>query len=193
MGNSEPCTGACAYRKLEIVGADDYADLLETFAAIQDRAERLEAVVREIIALRPEHCGFDDAYRSLQLQAREILRSADFGELSRQIAVERDCEPATVWLCATCGQVEAPQSCLGVCIRRNGEFLSADHHAALAGRIDIEHRRARELSALVRQLAWVAPHVGQLENTCRAFQKKAIQLLDSASPSPEVDSRRSGA
>jgi hypothetical protein len=36
MGNSEPCAGACAYRKLAIVSADEYAELLESFYAIKE-------------------------------------------------------------------------------------------------------------------------------------------------------------
>jgi hypothetical protein len=189
MGNSELCTGACAYRKLEIVGADEYADLLETFEAIEQQAERLEAVVKKIAAVGIEQTDFEDAYRRLQVKAREILRSVDFGGSSWQNAVDPDYEPATVWLCTTCGQIEAPQPCLGVCIRRNGEFLRADHHVALVGRIGSEHRRARELGALVRQLAWVAPHAGQCEKACRAFQAKAITLLNSAHTSPSDISR----
>lgn len=184
MGNSEPCAGACAFRKLAIVSANEYAELLEGFYTIKEQAERMEAVVRQIAALREVQDDHERAYRKLQLQAREILRSADYGETSRQNTVDPEFEPAIVWLCATCGQVEAPQSCLGVCVRRNGEFLSADHYAALAARTELEQGQAREFHALVRQMAWVAPHVGQWETACRAFQEKATKLLDSASPAP---------
>ncbi len=186
MGNSEPCAGACKFRKLEIVSAAEYAELLENFDAIKEQADRLAAVVREIAALGDEQSDYERVYRKLQLRAREILRSADYDETSRQDTVDPEFEPATVWLCATCGQVEAPQSCLGICVRRNGEFLSADPYVELAARTEAEQRQARELRALVRQLAWVAPHVGQWEKACRAFQDKATKLLNCTPPSPVV-------
>jgi hypothetical protein len=116
-------------------------------------------------------------YHRLQIRAREILRLARQGELSRQLIVTPADEYATVWQCGTCGQIEAPQSCLGVCIRRNGEFLRADHYAELAARTEAELRKAQELRSLVLQLAWVAPRVGQWERACRAFQEKAVELL----------------
>jgi uncharacterized protein HemY len=72
-----------------------------------------------------------------------------------------------------------------VCIRRNGEFLRADHYAELAARIEAQLRKAHELRSLVLQLAWVAPRAGQWEQACRAFQEKAVELLRSAQPSPD--------
>ena len=157
MGNSEPCAGACKFRKLEIVGAVEYAELVENFAAIKEQTNRLQAMVGEISGLGEEQSDYEHAYRELQRHAGEFLRSSDRDELSGLDKIGQEFEPATVWLCATCGQVEAPQSCLGVCIRRNGEFLRADHYVALAIQIEEEQRHAREFLALVRQLAWVAP------------------------------------
>jgi hypothetical protein len=186
MGNNQPCAGACAFRKLAVVSADEYADLLDSLFAIKDEAERLEAVVGEIAGLRDVLDNFEHAYGGLQRLARECLRSANHDETFWRKPVDPDFEAATVWLCATCGQVEAPQSCLGICIRRNGEFLRADHYVELAAQIETMQRRARDLMALVRQLARVAPHAGQCEKTCRAFQEKAIRLLDFAPPAKQV-------
>jgi hypothetical protein len=184
MGNEEPCAGSCKFRKLEIVGAAEYAELVENFDAIKEQAKRLQAMVGEIAGLGEEQSDHENAYRELQTHAREFLRSSDRDELSGQDKIGQEFEPATVWLCATCGQVEAPQSCLGVCIRRNGEFLRADHYFALAIQIEEEQRHAREILALVRQLAWVAPHSGQWEKTCLAFKEKATKLMHSNPPSP---------
>jgi len=184
MGNNQPCSGACAFRKLAVVSADEYAELLESLFAIKDEAERLEAVVGKIAGLRDVQDNFEPAYARLQRVARECLRSADHDETFWRKPVDPEFEAATVWLCATCGQVEAPQSCLGICIRRNGEFLRADHYLELAAQIETMQRRARDLIALVRQLARVAPHAGQCEKTCRAFQEKAIKLLDVAPAEP---------
>ncbi len=177
MGNSEPCAGKCDYRKLQVVSAEQYADLLEQFSTIADRTEILTALVNEIAALGEGERDHERAYRRLQSRVRKILRTAQSGEAAAAVAITPDDEFSTVWLCATCGQVEAPQPCLGVCIRRNGEFLRAGAHVELAFRAEAERQRAAELGALARQMACVAPHAGQWENACRAFREKAIRLL----------------
>lgn len=80
MGNNQPCSGACAFRKLAVVSADEYAELLESLFAIKDEAERLEAVVGKIAGLRDVQDNFEPAYARLQRVARECLRSADHDE-----------------------------------------------------------------------------------------------------------------
>lgn len=186
MGNSEPCIAKCDYRKLEIVGAEEYAELLDIFFATKAHAEGLKTVVREVAALDDEKNDHERTYLRLQARAREILRSANFALSSEQNIEIPEVEPATVWLCTTCGQVEAPQSCLGVCIRRNGEFLRATDYYAQAKQAEATRRRARELHALVHQLAWVAPHVGQWKSACRAFREKAIKLLTPLLPEADM-------
>ena len=57
-------------------------------------------------------------------------------------------------------------SVLGICIRRNREFSRADHYVELAAQIETSNAGRR-----------VAPHAGQCEKTCLAFQEKAIKLL----------------
>ena len=108
MGSVEQCTGSCAYQKLDVVGAEDHADFLEHFATIVDQARRLEPVVRQIAALGEEHPDHERAYRSLQKSARTLVRSLDHRAISARNAMVREDERATVWWCATCGQVEAP-------------------------------------------------------------------------------------
>jgi hypothetical protein len=182
MGNAEQCTGACAYQKLYVVSAEEHAELLENFATIKRQAQCLEAVVRDIAALAEERIHPESAYRDLQTSARTLFRSLDHEAISSQIMRVPDDERAIVWSCTTCGQVEAPQPCLGICIRRNGDFLRASDHDELAARVEVTRVRARELAALVRQFVWVAPHAGQWDAARRAFQEKAIKLLIPAPP-----------
>jgi hypothetical protein len=182
MGNAEQCTGACAYQKLYVVSAEEHAELLENFAAIKRQEQCLEAVVQDIAALTEERSHPESAYRDLQTSARTLFRSLDHEALSSQNLSVPDDERAIVWSCATCGQVEAPQPCLGICIRRNGDFLRASDHDELAARAEVAQVRARELAALVRQFVWVAPHAGQWDAARRAFQEKAIKLLIPAPP-----------
>ena len=179
MGNVEQCTGSCAYQKLDIVGAEDHADFLEHFGVINAQARRLEPVVRQIAALGKEHPDHERAYRSLQKSARRLIRGLDHRAISARNAMVPEDERATVWWCSTCGQVEAPQPCLGICIKRNGDFVRSQDHDELAARVELAQRGAREIAALVHQLAWVTPHAGEWDAACRAFQNKAIALLKS--------------
>jgi hypothetical protein len=186
IGNAEQCTGACVYQKLDIVSAEDHAELLEQFATIKRQAQCLEAVVRDIAALTDERSGHEGAYRRLQTSARTLFRSLEHEAISSQNKRAPDDERAVVWSCTTCGQVEAPQPCLGICIRRNGDFLRASDHDELAARVESTQIRALEMAALVRQFIWVAPHVGQWDAALSAFQLKALELLKSCPPAQEA-------
>jgi len=182
MGNSAFCTGSCAYRKVEIISADEYAQLFGIFETAREQAERLNALVREIGALDEMQSDFESAYRSLQAQARKIFHSADNNEETPPNALNTEVEPAIVWQCLTCGLVEAPQPCLGVCIRRSGEFLNADRHVELEARLVAVQCQTSKLRVLIRQFASVTPHVGQWQKASRFFEERAIKLLHSASP-----------
>ncbi|MDI9850151.1 hypothetical protein QM467_19115 [Rhodoblastus sp. 17X3] len=166
------------------MSADEYADLLESFATVAEQAESLAAVVQEIAALGGGTGDHEGAYRRLQIRAREILRLSPQCEPSHQIVVTPADEYATVWLCRTCGQVEAPQSCLGVCIRRNGDFVRSSDYVELVARFEAQIFKAHQFRSLLLQLAWVAPREGQWERACQAFREKAVELLRSAQPSP---------
>jgi hypothetical protein len=86
-------------------------------------------------------------------------------------------ERAPIWLCHTCGQIEAPQACLGVCIRPVQEFVRAKHYDELLEQLRIANRQAQELSGLIRRLAWVSPRCGQWDRTIQAFRDQALTLL----------------
>lgn len=173
IGKSETCVGTCDYIKTEVIGVEEHADWLEALLAVSESIDRLTPIVREIAALAKDRHN-DPAYRELQLRAREVLGStvlplADLPEIHR----------ATVYLCRSCQQVEAPQPCLGVCVRRNGEFVRGqDHDAVVAAVADLRGRASR-MSALVRQFAWTAHREGQWERNVSAFQERGALLLGS--------------
>ncbi len=176
MGNAAECLGACDFRKLDVVSAQEHADLLERLAAITDHVEGLTAIAREIAALAEPARDFERGYRELQTRAREILRSTVVAEINADAESDR----SVVWLCACCGQVEAPQPCLGVCIRRDGEFVRGGDHDKLAAAFGSAHRTAKILTAFVRRFAWVSPRAGQWRQTRDAFRRQVIELLQSS-------------
>jgi len=190
MGNAEDCIGTCEFRKVEIVTAQDYADLLERRLMVDEEAERLTEAARAVAALAAPRDNLDGDYRALQRRARDLLRTLPRAEEERPDAAAPDDERAFVWLCAACGQAEAPQNCLGVCIRRMGEYVHAGDYDELADQLQSRQGILRELTSLLRQFAWVAPRAGQEERTLAAFKQKAAVLarsFDTEAPSLNAD------
>jgi hypothetical protein len=86
-------------------------------------------------------------------------------------------ERVTAWQCISCGRVEGPQPCVGVCQDRKVEFVyAADHDAAL---LQLSRARAQvqALTALLHQLVHTMPRDGGWETTYRALQSRAKQVL----------------
>lgn len=115
MGNTELCLASCDFRKLVIVSAAIYADLLEMTEHLDDEVERLGKLVRQIASLTPDESGWETTYYRLQRRAREALRTCDAKLMTPLDDSDAAIERMIVWRCATCGQVEAPQECLAVC------------------------------------------------------------------------------
>jgi hypothetical protein len=124
-------------------------------------------VVRELAV----STGGEPAYRALQRHALDALRNA--GAQPEPLSVGE----FRAWLCTGCGRVEAPQPCLGVCVRKPDEVVRADHHAAVAARAADAERDARELAALVGRLAWSTPRDGGWEASLAALRAAALGLL----------------
>jgi hypothetical protein len=177
MGNSQPCVGICDYRKLEIVSAEEYADAFEMVSELMDQIEQLTAMAQLIASVSGDRSNSESTYRSLQARARDLLRSLDTRKMQKYAVIISTADRALIWLCATCGQIEAPQQCLGICIRRNGEVVRADDHDKVVEELRVAHRRVQELGALVYRFAWVSPREGQSERTCHAFQAQARNLM----------------
>jgi hypothetical protein len=72
-------------------------------------------------------------------------------------------ERMKAWQCIGCGRLEAESTCIGICQDRPVDLVYASDHA--------------ELEDLVRQLALISPREGQWEQTYRALQKRARELL----------------
>lgn len=177
MGNSKPCLGTCDYRKLEVVGVEEHADALDMVFELMDQVERLTAMAQLIASANGDLSDVESAYRLLQTRARVTLRSIDMSKMQKCVEIISTADRASVWLCATCGQIEAPQQCLGICIRRNGEVVRSDDHDKVVEKLTVAHRRAQELGALIYRLAWVSPRDGQWQRACQAFQAQARDLL----------------
>jgi hypothetical protein len=86
-------------------------------------------------------------------------------------------ERITAWQCIGCGRVEGPQPCIGVCQDRKTEFVYAADYDAVLAQLSRARGQARELAALLSQLAYTMPREGGWERTYRAMQLRAKQAL----------------
>ncbi len=184
MGNAKECVATCDFKRAVVVDAASHADLLEYFLDVSEYNERLRELAREIVAQTETPERFERALTDLRPRAKEALAQAPPEEAP--LAVPPD-ERAEIWLCAACGMVEAPRDCLGICVRRTGDFVSAEDHDALSARIEKARLEARSLAALARQIGWAVPRPGQAERMRAALRSMATKACDALAQ--EVGSR----
>lgn len=170
MGAERDCLGACDFRKFEVVTADLYADL---WAAL-DAAETRLAAARPLpswLAGLADGAALRASYGDAQAQARALLRDARADAPPDEARIEE--ERFTLWRCTTCGQAEAAQECLGVCVRPVADYVEEADFRALAERERILQARAQAASALMRDLAWTRPREAQWEAAARRLRAQA--------------------
>ena len=177
MGNSNPCMGVCDYHKLEVVRSVDYAELLDEASVIMEHLKKLTALAHRIADLPEEEGERENSYRVLRDCARNLLREINSAGKEQQNRLTEPAESLRVWLCRACGQIEAPQTCLGVCIRPVEEYVRATHYDELKEQTTVAAGQVQKLCALARRLAWVSPRPGQWQRASQAFQDEALAVL----------------
>jgi hypothetical protein len=166
MGTDQPCLGPCDDHALDLVRAVEHDAVVAHVTETREGSRPLLELVSELAEARDAA-----AYLALRERARAVLRGA--AEPSDAVAAE----PFRAWLCTGCGRVEAPQACLGVCLRHPEEVVRADHHAEALARAADADRDDRALRALVRRLAWTTPREGHGEETVAAMREAALALV----------------
>jgi hypothetical protein len=76
LDGPQPCLGICQDRKVELVSALAYDDVVASTASLRARADALEALVRQLARTTPRDGGWERSYRALQEQARRLLIGA---------------------------------------------------------------------------------------------------------------------
>ena len=110
--------------------------------------------------------------------AHNLLLEITPAAKEQQNRVTEPAESLPVWLCHACGQIEALQTCLGVCIRPIEEYVRAKHCDELMEQMTAAAGRVKKLRTLVGRLAWVSPRPGQWQRASRAFQDEALAVLE---------------
>jgi hypothetical protein len=146
------CTGDCADRPLALVTAAALGEIRDALAGAREAAE----AVRQLVAMLHSDMEPSDperTYRQLQPLARAALRA---------LPAEAPAPPSRVdaWRCATCGRIESPQPCLGVCVKHDLAVVPATEHDALRDELAILLEELRPARPLLVQLGWSTPRAG---------------------------------
>jgi hypothetical protein len=67
------CVGICQDRKVELVGAWDYADVAVALEEAKERIAALETLLGRLARITPHESAWRDSYLALQAQARKLL------------------------------------------------------------------------------------------------------------------------
>lgn len=177
MGAERDCVDRCDFRRLVVVEAPTYADLWAAREAAQERLDAWRAILTRLAQI-PDGAALRAAYPEMRSQALAALRAiqdaataADAGE---------DDERFTLWRCATCGQSEAPQECLGVCVRPVADYVELDDHLALAAAARRTLERVAIARAALRELALTRPREGRWEEAARRLRGNADRAYRAA-------------
>ncbi|MCQ3935340.1 MAG: hypothetical protein DPW23_10735 [Gammaproteobacteria bacterium] len=68
-----PCIGICQDRQVQFVYAAEFDELQAQAQRLQQRAEELEAVLRQLAGTTPRSGEWERSYRALQERARKAL------------------------------------------------------------------------------------------------------------------------
>jgi hypothetical protein len=172
MGRFGTCVGGCGEQKLELVPAVQYETLAADESSCRVRAEAFAAVAEELALRQPRAEEWEPAYRSAQDMARIALRR--YPEVEAQdVDGDEPLDCATVWWCAECGGIDAPQPCLGICVWRSVEWVNGIQYLEQRTGALVERDTEQRLRGLVRLVAAVTPRAGQWERGWGALGAQA--------------------
>lgn len=180
LGREARCEGDCSEHKLSLVGAGDLDELQAAGRSARAEAALLEAVVQRLTGEPPTEVACLDAFNTLRDQARATLGRLGHWDRTRDWGAP---DTALGWWCAECGNVDAPQPCLGVCIWHRLEWVNASLYYAEYERCADELRAAGTLATIVGRIAAVSPKRGRCAETWEALQSQA-RISAGSQPSP---------
>jgi hypothetical protein len=158
------CPDGCADVALDLVDVADLVDAAERVEALEARAAALGELVLIVAADAP----------FVWAEVRERARAA----IRLPVPPEPDVAMIEAWGCPRCGRIDAPQPCLGVCVRRPRAVADVSEYRRFAARSEQLAAEDRTLTGLARLLATVTPRPGQEESTVLAVRSRARELLD---------------
>jgi len=155
----QPCLGGCHEHRLDLVPAEEHQAALAAAAALTALLNERRSLLKDV-----EHSSLaDDEWAALRARARAALHTSD---------VPEPAAPITTWRC-DCGHIEAPQPCIGVCVRPEQAMVPADEYLPVIARATALAAEADRLAPALRQLAWTTPRPARREETAMALRAAA--------------------
>jgi hypothetical protein len=185
MGRFGTCDGGCGEQKLELVPAVQYETLAARESSCRVRAEAFGAVAEELALRQPRAEEWEPAYRSAQDVARTTLRRYPKVE-AQGFDGDEPLECATVWWCAECGGIDAPQPCLGICVWRRVEWVNVTSYLEQRAAAHAAGDTERRLRVLVGRIAFVTPRAGHWERGWRALEAQAQEVFHAGEDDTQI-------
>jgi hypothetical protein len=173
------CVGTCLDHPFGLVRVGDMREAEAALQAADTAAAALEDLA--VVLAAAEGTGAD-AVGAIQARAREGLHALAVAASSTG-GRSGDGDVVTGWRCESCGRVEAPQPCIGVCTREPVEMVDATAFRSVSEALDDARGRAEAVAPLARRVAWTTPRAGHEERTVRAWQADARALVAAESAS----------
>lgn len=178
MERAGTCAGGCREVRFDVVPAADVDELAAAADAWERREQALRPVVATLAADAPagtpvaSEADAETAFREARAGARAALVA--LGAVPPAAALDEEpLEPVTTWWCPDCGGLDAPQPCIGICIRPQLTWADAELYVPLRERALAARGSARELEAIVRALATVRPREGAWQRNWQAITGRA--------------------
>jgi len=157
---SQPCLGTCIDRRLDLVEGRQHAAAAAALAEL----EAALAASRTLLGRLARAAGWE----ALRAPARAALR------VSAEVV---EAETVTTWACDSCGRIEAPQPCIGVCVRPPTAMVPAAEHAVVVEAARAAQRDLARFAPVLRQIAWATPRPEHVEEMGRALRAAAQALM----------------
>ncbi len=157
------CPEGCSDLPLDLV---DGADLQALSVAIEAREARI-AALRELAHMLTGSAPV--GWTALQERARAALQ-LPAPELPHLELIQ-------AWGCPRCGRIDAPQPCLGICVRRPGTVVDVRDYRRLAPRAERAAAADQALAGPARLLLTVTPRPGREDACITALRARAHHVL----------------
>lgn len=161
---------------MEVVPATMFADLLALKYELHDKAAAMQAVLKRIRTFASADANPERIWNDLKYGASEALAAVAAGPRTPALESLETDPYFEIERCSACGAVEATQPCLGVCIRKVGEFVAREHYEAIVAEVDLLARHCDESMSLLRRLHNVTARQGQWTANLAHFQAVARNL-----------------
>ena len=158
------CADGCTDLPLDLVDVDDLVAIATRAEALDERVAELREVARALAEAAPVD------WPTVRDRARAAVRIA--------VPEAPEIDVIEGWGCPRCGRVDAPQQCLGICIRRPGLVADITEYREYAAHAQRMAESDRTLSAFAHIVGGVHPRPGREQQTVEGLRPRARQLLE---------------